>query len=272
MYNWEKVQEAHAYIEKKCGIKPRAALILSLSFKKFAELIEQPTIIHNEEIPFWPRPAVPGHEGKIYAGYVKGVPVIALTGRAHYYEGYTMEELALPARVVGELGVKTLVVTNESGSVKRDIPPGTLINIEDHINMMGDNPLIGVNNDKWGPRFPDMSHPYDEEYMRILDEIALRRGVGLRRGIYFATHGPSLETAAEVRMIEKLGADVVGMSTVTEVIVARHMGLKVLGISCVTNYGTGISDKKLTFEEIVEVSQKACTKTPAILEEFIAKL
>ena len=183
-----------------------------------------------------------------------------------------MAEVTFPVRVLGQLGIKALVVTNASGAVNTDIAPGSIVAIEDHINYMGTNPLIGVNNDDWGTRFPDMTAAYDKEFLRVLEHAAAKEGIALRRGVYIAFSGPSFETPAEIRMTRTFGADIVGMSTVPEVIAANHMGIRVLGISCAANYAAGITSEKLTHQEVLETMSKAGESVARLIEAFIEEV
>ncbi len=272
MYHWDKVDEALRYIEKRTSLRPQAAIVLGSGLGRVAEQLERPEIIPYEEIPYWPRSTAPGHEGKLLLGYLRGVPVAVMQGRVHYYEGYTMAEVTFPVRVLGQLGVKALVATNASGAVNTDIAPGSIVAIEDHINFMGTNPLIGVNNDNWGTRFPDMTEAYDKEFLRVLERAAAKEGLALRRGVYIAFSGPSFETPAEVRMARALGADIVGMSTVPEVIAANHMGIRVLGLSCAANYGAGITAEKLTHQEVLETMSQAGESVARLIEAFIGEV
>lgn len=272
MYHWDKVDEALRYIERRSAIRPQSAIVLGSGLGRIAEQLERPEIIPYEEIPYWPRSTAPGHEGKLLLGYLRGTPVAAMQGRVHYYEGYTMAEVTFPVRVLGQLGINALVVTNASGAVNTDIAPGSIVAIEDHINYMGTNPLIGVNNDDWGTRFPDMTAAYDKEFLRVLGRAAEREEIALRRGVYIAFSGPSFETPAEIRMARTLGADIVGMSTVPEVIAANHMGIRVLGISCAANYAAGITSEKLTHQEVLETMSKAGESVARLIEAFIEEV
>lgn len=269
MYQWEKVDEAVRQIEKRSDIRPEAVIVLGSGLGRVAESLECADIIPYEEIPYWPRSTAPGHEGRLLFGSLHGRKVAVMQGRVHYYEGYTMQEVVFPVRVLGQLGAKTFIATNASGIVNKEITPGELIAIEDHINFMGVNPLTGANNDDWGTRFPDMSEAYDRKFLEILDKAAKKEGIPLRRGIYIAFQGPSFETPAEVRMARVLGADIVGMSTVPEVIAANHMGMRVLGLSCAANYGSGLSPHKLSHIEVLEAMSKAGESMSRLLEAFV---
>lgn len=272
MYYWDKVNEAAAYIRKRTEITPKAALILGSGLGRIAEQIERPEIIPYEEIPYWPRSTAPGHEGRLIFGWFRGVPVAVMQGRVHYYEGYTMPEVTFPVRVLGELGIKCLVVTNASGGINLEIPPGTVVAITDHINYMGTNPLIGVNNEHWGVRFPDMGSAYDKDYTKRVKDIAVKENIALKEGVYIAFSGPSFETPAEIKMARTLGADIVGMSTVPEVITAAHMGIKVLGLSCAANYAAGITDQKLTHQDVLQVMSASAGELSRLIERFFEEV
>lgn len=265
----EKVNEALSYIKAKTETLPSAAIVLGSGLGGLAAEIGRAQVIPYADIPYWPRSTVPGHAGQLIMGELAGRSVAAMQGRVHYYEGYTMQEVTFPARVLGLLGVKTFIATNASGAVNASLAAGTIVAIEDHLNLMGTNPLIGQNNDEWGVRFPDMTHPYDEEYIKILERIAAREKLTFARGIYAAMSGPSFETAAEVRMLRSLGADVVGMSTVPEVIVARHMGMKVCGLSCVANAAAGITGDKLTHQEVIDAMNKTESSLCLLIKAFL---
>ncbi|WP_300261547.1 purine-nucleoside phosphorylase [uncultured Cloacibacillus sp.] len=271
MYYWDKVEEALKYIEKKTSVRPEAAVILGSGLGRAAESIEEPEIIPYEEIPYWPRSTAPGHAGRLVLGRLGGKTVAAMQGRVHYYEGYNMQEVTFPMRVLACLGVRALVATNASGGVNTDFRPGTIVAITDHINFMGVNPLAGVNNDKWGVRFPDMTEAYDKKFIETLERAAREENIELKKGVYIAFSGPSFETPAEVRMARIMGADMVGMSTVPEVLVANHMGVRVLGISCAANYAAGITQEKLTHTEVLEVMERCGGGLSRLVERFLAE-
>jgi purine-nucleoside phosphorylase len=247
-------------------------MVLGSGVGDFVRVLDNPVSVPYEEIPWWPRSTAPGHAGVLHVGRLGTINVAVLQGRVHYYEGYSMEEVVFPVRVMGEWGAKVFVATNASGGIDRSYSPGQWVLIEDHINLMGANPLVGPNEDSWGVRFPDMTEAYDRDLMRLMERAASRIGVALGRGVYVAMSGPSFETPAEIRMLSKLGGTLVGMSTVPEVIAARHMGLRVLALSCVANYAAGISPNPLTHEEVLrEVSRATgdlCRLLPAFLEEM----
>lgn len=270
----DKVAMAREYIKKKIPCKPHVGLVLGSGLGSLADKLSDTTIIPYSDIPYWPRTTAVGHMGRLIAGRFdnSSTDVIIMQGRVHYYEGYTMSEVTFPVRVIAELGIKSIVLTNASGAVNPDIAPGTIVAIEDHINFMGINPLIGPNNDEWGLRFPDMTKAYDKEYISLLETIAAEKAITLRKGVYIAFSGPSFETPAEVRMARMLGADIVGMSTVPEAIVANHMGLRVCGLSCAANPAAGITGNILTHQEVLETMSRTVGTLSVLLETFVRKM
>lgn len=268
----EKITEAIKFLSAKTGQKPTRAIILGSGLGSLAESIEDPIVIPYSDIPYWPRSTAPGHEGKLVFGSLEGAPTVIMQGRVHYYEGYTMEEVVFPIRVLGMLGINTLIVTNASGGINTDIPPGGIVAIQDHINFMGTNPLIGENDDDIGPRFPDMTEAYDREYIQKLENAAEKENIRLSRGTYIAFPGPSFETPAEIRMSEAIGADIVGMSTVPEVITANHMGIRVCGISCVANAAAGISKNKLTHREVLDTMKSSSVSICRLISAFLREI
>ena len=229
------IEEAVSVIQTRCDAKPTVGIVLGTGLGSLVEHIEEAVAIPYEDIPHFPTSTVDSHAGDLVIGQLAGKTVVAMSGRFHYYEGYTMQQVTFPVRVAKALGIDTLVVSNAAGGLNPQYRAGDLMLIADHINFMGDNPLIGPNDDRLGARFPDMSEPYSEDLMKLVETISLEKGIKLHRGVYLACAGPCLETKAEYRMMRTLGADVVGMSTVPEVIVAVHCGLKVLGFSAVTD-------------------------------------
>jgi purine-nucleoside phosphorylase len=268
----EKIAEALGYIENKISTQPDVGIILGSGLGKLAEKAEKPVVIPYEDIPYWPRSTAPGHAGKLVLGYIEGRYTAIMQGRVHYYEGYTMKEVTFPTRVLGVMGIKALVATNASGGVNTDIKPGSIVAIKDHINYMGTNPLIGENCDEWGPRFPDMTTAYDNEFRKSLKNAADKEMIDLNEGVYIAFSGPSFETPAEIVIARKLGADLVGMSTVPEVIVANHMGIRVCGISCVANYAAGITENKLTHQEVLDTMDKAGDSICRLIAGFLREM
>ncbi|HKP86972.1 MAG TPA: purine-nucleoside phosphorylase [Blastocatellia bacterium] len=255
---YERASEAARYISAKAlGRTPRAAVVLGSGLGGVADAITDAVEIPYDEIPHFVRPTVEGHAGKLIVGSLNGVDVVVMKGRFHFYEGYTMEEVTLPVRVFSLMGIKTLVLTNAAGGTAAHLSPGSLMLITDHINLMGDNPLRGPNDDRFGPRFPDMTSVYTPAYIEIAHEVAREMGIKLSEGVYLGLRGPSYETPAEVRMCAKLGGDALGMSTVAEVIVARHSGMKVMAISCITNVAAGLTRNQINHEEVMEVGARA---------------
>ena len=272
--SYEKAQEAAEFIRSKYDKEIKVALVLGSGLGAFGDDMETAVKIPYEEIPHFQKSTVEGHAGQLVLGEVAGVPVAVQQGRFHFYEGHEMEKVIFPVRTFGVLGVKSLILTNAAGSVDTDYKQGTLMLIRDHINLMGVNPLRGKNDERFGPRFPDMTEVYSLEYQNIaLDaaqEMAEEKAKAgeertgkkqlpekiLRRGVYCGLSGPSYETPAEIRMIRLLGADAVGMSTVPEAIAARQQEIKVLGISCITNLAAGITDERINHEEVMETGAK----------------
>ncbi|MBL8956690.1 MAG: purine-nucleoside phosphorylase [Myxococcaceae bacterium] len=254
------------------GAAPKVGIILGSGLGGFGDALENPTKIPYGELPHFPLSGVPGHAGRLVLGMLGGQPIVAMQGRVHFYEGYTPQEVAFPARVLCALGIKALVVTNAAGGINLGFQVGDLMGITDHLNLAGYNPLIGPNDPKLGPRFPDMSHAYDPGLLELLRQSALATGMRLREGVYACLSGPSYETPAEIRMLRTLGADAVGMSTVPEVIAAAHMGVRVAGISCITNLAAGISKQKLSHEEVGETAERVKGVFQRLLERFLPEV
>ncbi|KEI07532.1 purine-nucleoside phosphorylase [Clostridium botulinum] len=254
LYN--QIQEAAKYIQEKSKYTPEIGLILGSGLGAIGDKIENAEYYPYSEIPHFPVSTVEGHAGRLVIGTLQGRTVIAMQGRFHFYEGYKMQEVTFPVRVMKLLGISKLIVTNAAGAVNTNYKPGDLMLISDHLNLMGDNPLMGRNLDQFGARFPDMSNAYDKELRGKVKEIASSLGVELQEGVYAAMSGPTYETPAEIRMIRTLGGDAAGMSTVPEVIIASHSGIKTVGISCMTNMAAGILDQPLDHEEVIETSER----------------
>ena len=252
-----KIKTAHDYIAHRSKYSPTIGLILGSGLGTLAELIEDPEIYPYSEIPNFPVSTIEGHKGRLVIGKLQGKTVMAMEGRFHYYEGYHMDEVTFPVRVMKLLGVSTLIVTNAAGAINIDFKPGDLMIINDHINLSGNNPLIGKNLDDFGTRFPDMSMAYNKKYIALVKNVATSLNIDIKEGVYAMMSGPTYETPAEIRMLRTLGADAVGMSTVPEVIVANHSQIKVIGISCLTNMAAGILEQPLNHQEVMETSQKA---------------
>jgi purine-nucleoside phosphorylase len=251
-----ELADAVKLIQSRSKLRPVVGLVLGSGLGAFARTLERATTIPYAEIPHFAPATAIGHSGELVLGEVQGVPVAVMAGRLHYYEGYSMRQVVFPVRVLGRLGVRTVVMTNAAGSVNVNYKPGELMVIEDHINLMGDNPMIGANEDELGLRFFDMTDAYDPDLRQIAEKACWAAGVPVRHGVYIAFNGPSYETPAEIKMARTMGADAVGMSTVPEVIAARHMGMRVLGISCITNMAAGVLKKKLHHQEVLDVAEK----------------
>lgn len=254
---YDRVQAAAAVVRQRSPLVPEVAIILGTGLGGLAKEIGAEAVIPYEEIPGFPLSTVESHAGRLLLGRLRGRRVVAMQGRFHRYEGYTLQQVTFPLRVMYALGARTLVVTNVSGGMHPLWPPGDLVLIADHINLLGDNPLIGRNDDRLGPRFPDMSDPYDSGLRKQARAVALELGINLREGVYVAVTGPCLETRAEYRMLRGMGADLVGMSTVPEVIVAVHMGMKVVGFSIITDQCLPDALEPASLEQILAVAGKA---------------
>jgi len=269
---YERAAHAARVIRARWAEEARVALVLGSGLGAFADDLTDAVALDYAEIPGFARSTVEGHAGRLVCGKVEGVPLVAMQGRFHYYEGYEWEDVTFPVRVLGVLGVKALVLTNAAGGLNNSLRPGALMLICDHLNLMGANPLRGPNDARFGPRFPDLSDVYDREFQEIAIHEAHALGLELRRGIYAALSGPSYETPAEIRMLRALGADAVGMSTVPEAIVARHMGIKVLGLSCITNMAAGVSDQPIDHAEVMETGARVREIFTELLRRVIPKL
>lgn len=268
----ERVEQATDFLRSKITKIPKIGIILGSGLGVLANRLELPTRIQYSDIPHFPTSTVEGHAGQIVSGVLQGVDVIVMQGRFHYYEGYAMQEVTFPIRVMKELGLSTLIVTNAAGGIHEGFAPGDLMVITDHINLMGQSPLIGSNDIDWGPRFPDMTNAYSILLQGIAKRTALSLGIRLQEGVYAGMSGPAYETPAEIRMLRVLGADAVGMSTVPEVIVARHMGIAVLGLSCITNMAAGITNQPLTHDEVVKTSEQAKTHFTVLIESILQNI
>ncbi len=268
---YSAIRETVDLIRIRCRQQPVLGLILGSGLGAYADSIQNRTVIPFAELPHFPSSTVLGHSGNLIIGNAEGVSVAALQGRVHLYEGYSIKEVSFPVRVLGSLGIRRLIVTNAAGGINTAFKPGDLMLINDHINLMGANPLTGPNLDELGPRFPDMSEAYDSEMRGIALDVARQKGIPLRQGVYIGLCGPSYETPAEIRMCRALGADAVGMSTVPEAIVANHMGIRVLGISCITNMAAGILPQKLTHKEVLDTTEMTKEKFRSLLQGIISR-
>ncbi|WP_018249997.1 purine-nucleoside phosphorylase [Orenia marismortui] len=268
----KKIQESVNYIKDQAGITPEIALILGSGLGVLADEIENKTEIPYGDIPNFPVSTVEGHAGQLVLGDLEGKKVVAMQGRFHYYEGYDMSFITFPVRVMKILGAEKLLVTNSAGGANRHFNVGDFMIISDHINFTGTNPLIGANEDELGPRFPDMSAAYNKDLIELAERVADDKGITVKKGVYVGFSGPTYETPAEIRMIQVLGGDAVGMSTVPEVIVANHMGMDILGISCITNMAAGILPQPLGHEEVIETAKRVKPKFIELLRGTIKSL
>ncbi len=269
---FEQVQQAAALIRSRLPCAPDVGVVLGSGLSAFASRLDTPLAISYGEIPAWPPSGVVGHEGRLVVGASGGRTVAVLSGRAHYYEGHDLQTVAFGVRVLGLLGVKSVILTNAAGGINTRFGRGALMVIDDHINLLGGNPLLGRNDDRFGPRFPDMTAAYSPRLRAIADAVARDMGIALEHGVYIAVHGPSYETPAEIRAFRTLGADAVGMSTVPEVIAARHMGMEVLGISCITNMAAGVLPEPLNHDEVMETARRVGSQFVALLQGIIGRL
>ena len=272
MTMFDKSAEAAAFLRGRLPVVPEVAVVLGSGLGDFADGLTDAVTVAYGDIPHWPVATVVGHAGKLVCGTVAGRPVLALAGRAHFYEGHPMSVVTFATRVLGQLGIKSLILTNAAGGIDARFATGVLMVIDDHINMMGTNPLVGPNDARFGPRFPDMSEIYSSRLRHLTDEAAAAIGLAVEHGVYVAVHGPSYETPAEIRAFRTLGADAVGMSTAPEAIVARHMGIEVLGISCITNPAAGVMAQPLVHDEVMETARRVRGGFIALLEGIIGRL
>jgi len=269
----ERLDEAAAAVRARCGDEvPDVAIVLGSGLGDFAASLDEGVSAPYDTLPHWPQSRVVGHAGRLVVGYSAGKRVAALSGRVHVYEGHPMATVVFAVRVMARLGIPALILTNAAGGINTDFGQGALMVIDDHINLMGSNPLIGPNDDRIGPRFPDMSEVYSYRLRALADEAARAAGIQLRHGVYVAVHGPSYETPAEITAFRTLGADAVGMSTAPEAIAARHMGMEVLGISCITNMAAGVLHQTLVHDEVMETARRVKGSFLALLEGVIGRL
>ena len=269
---FDRVSEAAEWLRGRGFGGAEIGIVLGSGLGPFADTMVKPQAVAYGEIPHWPASTVVGHAGRFVGGTVSGKPVIALSGRVHFYEGHDLQTVTFAVRVLGRLGVKTLILTNAAGGINTNFVQGALMVIDDHINLFGSNPLIGPNDDRFGPRFPDMTEVYSRRLRALADEAARAVHVPIEHGIYIAVHGPSYETPAEIYAFRTLGADAVGMSTVPEAIVARHMGLEVLGISCITNMAAGVLPQPLNHDDVMETTRRVRGQFVALLEGIIGRI
>jgi purine-nucleoside phosphorylase len=269
---YERAEHAARVIRSRTSETPRVAVVLGSGLGGFADDFEDAVGIPYEDIPGFSRSTAQGHAGKLVVGKIDQVPLLAMQGRVHFYEGYSLEQVTFPIRTFKLLGIKTLILTNAAGGINVQLSQGALMVLSDHLNLMGDNPLRGPNDDRFGPRFPDLTSAYSPELQEIVIEEARALSVEVRRGIYAALAGPSYETPAEIHLLRNLGADAVGMSTVPEVIVARQMGIEVLGISCITNMAAGISDEPISHEDVMATGDRVKETLTQLLRKVVGRV
>jgi purine-nucleoside phosphorylase len=272
LHLYDQIQEAKTFIEARWSGRPRIGIILGTGLGGLAEDIETDVCLPYEEIPHFPRPTVQSHAGRFVCGRLSGKTVVAMEGRFHYYEGYSLQQITLPARVMRALGCEVLVVSNACGGMNPQFAKGELMVIEDHINLIGDNPLIGKNDDRLGPRFPDMCWAYDRELIALTRRVALEEKIVCHKGVFVAVSGPNLETRAEYRFLRGIGADVVGMSTVPEVIVGVHCGLRNLGLSVITDVCLPDALQPVSLEEILQTANAAEKKLRVLVRRTVAEM
>ena len=266
---YTRVQAAAAFVRERIPAVPDMAIVLGSGLGDFAAAVAVAVVLPYETIPGWPTSGVIGHAGKLVVGTVRGRLVAVLAGRSHFYEGHPMATVVFATRVVAALGVKMLLLTNAAGGINTSFGQGALMVIDDHLNLVGTNPLVGPNDERFGPRFPDMTEVYSKRLRAVANKAAAAIDLGISHGIYVGLHGPSYETPAEIRYLRAIGADAVGMSTVAEAIVARHMGVEVLGISCITNMAAGVLDQPLNHNEVMETAQRVRGSFIALIEEIV---
>lgn len=266
---YEKVKRCYDSIAEKIKFKPKVAIVLGSGLGDYADDIQVEAELDYSEISEFPISTVPGHAGKFVFGYVKGIPVVCMKGRIHYYEGYSISDVVLPIRLMKLMGAEILFLTNASGGINPDFGAGDFMLIKDHISCFAPNPLVGKNIDEFGTRFPDMSQIYDRKLMDTIRHVARENEILLREGIYLQLTGPSFESPAEIRMLRTLGADAVGMSTVVEAITANHCGMKICGISCVCNLAAGMTENPLTHEEVQEAANQAAPRFKRLITESV---
>lgn len=271
MHKTNEILEAKAYIEKHTKVTPTIGIILGSGLGPFADTLEDAVHIPYDEIPHFAKSAAVGHANELVIGTIAGKTVVAMKGRFHYYEGFTLDQVTFPVRVMKALGMGKMIVTNACGAVNTDFSPGDLMLITDHINLTANNPLMGPNNDELGVRFLDVSEVYSKQLRSVVSDVAKDQNVTLQEGVYAWWTGPTYETPAEIRMIRTLGADAVGMSTVPEALIARHAGIETVGISCLTNMACGILDQPLNHEEVIETAERVKSTFLKLVTEVIAR-
>jgi len=270
--HFAQADSAAKLILKRTPLRPKIVLVLGSGLGAFADSLSDATRVPYSDVPSFPQSTAIGHAGRLVIGHAGTVPVAAMQGRVHLYEGYSAHEVAFPIRVFGRMGIRAVILTNAAGGINLGYSQGALVLLRDHINLQGTNPLVGANDDRFGVRFPDMTQAYSRAYRQIAREEAAKLSIPLHEGVYAALLGPSYETPAEIEYLRRIGADLVGMSTVAEVIAARHMGLNVLAISCVTNMAAGILDQPLSHAEVMETGERVKTIFEALLRAVLPRL
>ena len=268
----ERIKEAGEFVQSKTKIKPRIGIILGTGLGGLTKEMEIESKLSYQNIPYFAVSTTPGHEGSLILGRLTGKTIIAMQGRFHFYEGYSLEEITFPLRVMKYMGVNVIIESNAAGGMNPNFRAGDLMVITDHINLIGNNPLIGPNDDKLGPRFIDMCEPYDKELIELYEKVAMREGIRIHRGVYVGVSGPNLETPAEYRFLRLIGADAVGMSTVPEVIVAKHSGLKVLGISCITDECLPDKLESVNLAKLIKVANLAEPKMTRLIKGILGEI
>ncbi len=266
---YKKLKEAAQYIKSVTNVRPQIGLVLGSGLGAFVDRIQNKIVIPYQDIPHFKQCTVEGHEGRLILGTIADVPCVVLQGRLHVYEGHPMEDIVFPTRVMATLGIEILILTNAAGGINQTFRPGDLVLMEDHINLMGHNPLVGPNISELGPRFPDMTEAYAKDLRNIFQKASLNLGREIKKGVYAALLGPTYETPAEIRMMRIIGADMVGMSTAPEAIAANHLGLKVCGISCITNMAAGIEQRALSHDDVKDMAAKVMEHFSNLLCEGI---
>ena len=268
----EKIAEAKKFIESRSKVKPKIGIIVGTGLGTLAKEIEIKAIVPYSDIPHFAVSTAPGHEGNLILGKLSGKMIMAMQGRFHLYEGYSLEEITFPIRIMKEMGVELLIESNAAGGMNPNFKAGDLMIIIDHINLTGNNPLIGPNDERLGPRFPDMSEPYDKKLIELTNRIAIEEKIGIHKGVYVGLTGPNFETPAEYRFLRLIGADAVGMSTVCEVIVARHSGLRVLGMSCITDECIPDRLEPVNFRKLIQVAQKVEPNLARLVKRLLREI
>lgn len=269
---YEKILEAKDYLERIVGKKPEIGLILGSGLGTLGDEVENKTIVEYSDIPNFPLSTVTGHKGRFVFGRLEGADVVVMQGRFHFYEGYSMQQVVFPVLVMKAIGIKKLIITNAAGGINTSFNAGDLMLINDHINFIGDNPLIGKNIESFGPRFPEMSNAYTKSLLNMAKELCVENKIDIKEGVYISMTGPAYETPAEIRMARIMGADAVGMSTVPEVIAANHGGMEVLGISCITNMAAGVLDVPLSHAKVIETAESVKDSFTRLVRLIIGKM